>query len=53
MHKESIVMGLAGLLLGVMVGWIIGSQGTTGLSTAAAPAPQAAAPQPAAGATNP
>ena len=44
MHKESIVMGLAGLLLGVMVGWIIGSQGTTGLSTAAAPAPQAAAP---------
>ena len=37
-------MGLAGLLLGVMVGWIIGSQASTGPGTAAAPAPQAAAP---------
>jgi Tfp pilus assembly protein PilF len=45
MHKESIVMGLAGLLLGVMVGWIIGSQATSSaVSTAAAPAAQAAAP---------
>ena len=26
MHKESFVMGVAGLLLGLMVGWIIGSQ---------------------------
>jgi tetratricopeptide (TPR) repeat protein len=42
MHKESIVMGLAGLLLGVMVGWIIGSQAGTGGATSAAPAPQTA-----------
>jgi tetratricopeptide (TPR) repeat protein len=42
MHKESIVMGLAGLLLGVMVGWIIGSQSGTGGVTAVAPSQQAA-----------
>lgn len=41
MHKESIVMGVAGLLLGVMVGWIIGSQ--AGPRPAAAPAAQQAA----------
>lgn len=42
MHKESIVMGLAGLLLGVMVGWIIGSQAGAGGSAAAVAAPQTA-----------
>jgi Tfp pilus assembly protein PilF len=42
MHRESIVMGLAGLLLGVMVGWIIGSQAAAGVASTAAPAPQAA-----------
>lgn len=42
MHRESIVMGLAGLLLGVMVGWIIGSQAATGVTSTAAPPPQAA-----------
>jgi tetratricopeptide (TPR) repeat protein len=42
MQKESIVMGLAGLLLGVMVGWIIGSQAAPG-GNAPPPAAQAAA----------
>ena len=42
MHKESIVMGLAGLLLGVMVGWIIGSQAADGVAGTIPPAQQAA-----------
>ncbi|MBA2305844.1 MAG: tetratricopeptide repeat protein [Acidobacteria bacterium] len=45
MNRESFVMGVAGVLLGLLGGWIIGSQ--QGVSRPAAPAPvqqQAAAP---------
>jgi tetratricopeptide (TPR) repeat protein len=38
MHKESIVMGISGVLLGLLAGWILGSQH-------AGPAPAAAVPQ--------
>ena len=44
MHKESMVMGLAGLLLGVLVGWMIGSQSGVAGTSPVAPAPQASAP---------
>ena len=44
MHKESLIFGVAGLFLGVLCGWIIGSQGTPGARPAAsAPAAQTAA----------
>jgi tetratricopeptide (TPR) repeat protein len=45
MHKESFVMGVAGVLLGLLGGWIIGSQqGPAALSTPTpAPAAQSAA----------
>jgi cytochrome c-type biogenesis protein CcmH/NrfG len=45
LRKDSIVLGLAGIFFGVLVGWIIGSQ----QATTAAPAPAAAAAAPAAG----
>lgn len=38
MQRESIVMGVAGVMLGLLAGWILGSQ-------AGGPAPAAAAPQ--------
>lgn len=47
MHKESFVMGVAGVLLGLLGGWIIGSQQAAGPSSPpapAAPSAQAAAP---------
>jgi tetratricopeptide (TPR) repeat protein len=44
-HKESLVMGVAGVLLGLLAGWIIGSQQATPARTESAPA--AAAPAPA------
>ena len=47
MQRESIVMGVAGMLLGVIVGWILGSQTAFpgAAPTAAVPAAQAS-PQP-------
>jgi cytochrome c-type biogenesis protein CcmH/NrfG len=46
MSKDSIVFGAAGILFGVLVGWIIGSQQATGVVSAppAAAAPAAGAP---------
>lgn len=41
MHKESIVMGVAGVLLGLMAGWVLGSQQAA--PGRPAPAPQQAA----------
>jgi tetratricopeptide (TPR) repeat protein len=49
MHKESMVMGLAGLLLGVLVGWMIGSQAGIGGASTVAQAPQQAANAPSPG----
>ena len=43
MSKDSLVVGLAGVFFGILVGWIIGSQQGT---VAPAPAPAAAASQP-------
>lgn len=43
MSKDSLVVGLAGVFFGILVGWIIGSQQGT---VAPAPAPVAAASQP-------
>jgi len=48
MHKESVVMGVAGVLLGLLAGWIIGSQQVPAprADAASAPTQQAsAAPQ--------
>jgi tetratricopeptide (TPR) repeat protein len=42
MHKESIVVGVAGIFFGVLVGWIIGSQQDRAGTTAPAPTAQAA-----------
>lgn len=47
MQKESIALGLAGILFGLLVGWVIGSQ--TVRPSPAAAAPQASAPAPAQG----
>jgi len=41
MHKESFVMGIAGVLLGLIGGWIIGTQQGVSSAPAAAPAAQA------------
>ena len=49
MHKESIVMGIAGVLLGLLGGWIIGSQAGSGQSGTQAAAQQTAPPAPAQG----
>jgi tetratricopeptide (TPR) repeat protein len=43
MHKESFVMGIAGVLLGLIGGWIIGTQQGVSSAPTAAPAAQAAA----------
>ena len=42
MHKESFVMGVAGVLLGLLGGWIIGSQQGPGSPAPAPPVAQAA-----------
>src|SRR5688500_18951672 len=42
MHKESFVMGVAGVLLGLLGGWIIGSQQAPTTSSTPAPAVQSA-----------
>lgn len=42
MHKESFVMGVAGVLLGLLGGWIIGSQQAAPPASAPAPAAQSA-----------
>lgn len=42
MHRESIVMGVAGVFLGLLVGWILGSQQGGPGPAAAPPAAQAA-----------
>jgi tetratricopeptide (TPR) repeat protein len=44
MQRESVVMGVAGVLLGLLVGWILGSQAGGPASVAAPPAQAAAAP---------
>jgi cytochrome c-type biogenesis protein CcmH/NrfG len=48
MHKESFVMGIAGVLLGLLGGWIIGAQQAPGSSASPAPVAQStqATPQP-------
>jgi cytochrome c-type biogenesis protein CcmH/NrfG len=51
MHKDSIVMGIAGIFFGVLVGWIIGNQQATGV--VAPPAAPAAAPSAAPAAQTP
>ena len=43
MQKESLVMGVAGVLLGLLGGWIIGTQQVPAAPPATAPAAQAAA----------
>ena len=43
MHKESFVMGVAGVLLGFLGGWIIGTQRVPPVAPVAAPVAQAAA----------
>ena len=43
MHKESFVMGVAGVLLGFLGGWIIGTQRVPVMAPVAAPVAQAAA----------
>ena len=44
MNKESIAMGLAGVLLGLLGGWIIGTQQGTGSQAVPSPAQSAAPP---------
>jgi tetratricopeptide (TPR) repeat protein len=44
MNKESLVMGVAGVLLGLLGGWIMGSQQAVPRAAVTAPAQQAAAP---------
>ena len=45
MHKESVIFGVAGIFLGLLCGWIIGSQtGPGGRPAQAATSQQAAAP---------
>jgi cytochrome c-type biogenesis protein CcmH/NrfG len=53
MKAESIVFAIAGMLFGLITGWILGSQQTLSTSRAAPPAAaqQAAAPPPASGGT--
>ncbi|HVJ27935.1 MAG TPA: tetratricopeptide repeat protein [Vicinamibacterales bacterium] len=48
MHKESFVMGIAGVLLGLLGGWIIGAQQAPGSPASPAPVAQStqATPQP-------
>ncbi len=48
MRADAIVFGIAGILFGVIIGWVLGSQQARGPVPAAAPVAQAApAPQPA------
>jgi len=49
MHKESFVMGVAGVLLGLLGGWIIGSQQAQAPASSPAPATQSAQPATAGG----
>ncbi len=51
MSKDSLIVGLAGVFFGVLVGWIIGSQ--QGGGRVAPPPPAAAAPAPAATGSGP
>ena len=44
MRKDSVVMGIAGILLGLLAGWIIGSQQAVPSRSEAAPTQQSAAP---------
>jgi tetratricopeptide (TPR) repeat protein len=53
MQRESIVMGLAGVFLGLLVGWILGSQSAGARPAAAPPAAQASAPAAGGGAQQP
>ncbi len=46
MTKDSIALGVAGVLFGLLVGWIIGSQQGTGHAPVQAPAPAQAASGP-------
>ena len=41
MHKESLVFGVAGIFMGLLCGWILGSQSNAALGPAAAPAASA------------
>ena len=52
-HKESLVMGLAGVLLGLLAGWVIGSQQTGVQPSTPAPVAQEAQEAPAAAAQRP
>ena len=46
MHRESVALGIAGVLFGLLVGWILGSQNARPLpAPAAAAAPAAPAPE--------
>lgn len=45
MHKESLVMGVAGVLLGLLVGWMIGSHHVASPAGMPPPVPQGAAVQ--------
>jgi tetratricopeptide (TPR) repeat protein len=45
LRKESFVIGVAGMLLGLLAGWIIGSQQASPARPEPAPVEQAAAPQ--------
>jgi cytochrome c-type biogenesis protein CcmH/NrfG len=50
MKAESFVFAIAGMMFGVIVGWVVGSQQATGRRALTPPVPQqAAAPPPAAG----
>jgi tetratricopeptide (TPR) repeat protein len=53
MHKESFVMGVAGVLLGLLAGWIIGSQQAAPSRDTAASAPAAQSATPPAGGQQP
>ena len=44
MKKESLIFGIAGMFMGLLCGWILGSQSGSGASTAAPATTQAAAP---------
>ena len=48
MRPDSIAFAISGMLFGVIVGWILGTQQTSGTTIAAAPAAPAAAAAPAA-----
>ena len=44
MKKESLIFGIAGMFMGLLCGWILGSQSGSGASTAAPATTQSAAP---------